>query len=180
MTTTSEARVYASSGTLHVAPRGTTMPTTTSAALDAAFKDCGETSADGLEVGFDSTTEVLERKWNGEAYLIGSKETTITFKLTLLDEMNDVAAKLFTGATPSGASIVYGKPDTTPQALVYTTIADDNSIKRILVPAGVVTEREPLMHKNDEATKYTITVTALYDETAGYCAKALHDVDFAS
>lgn len=75
--------VVASDGAIHVAPVGTTLPTSTSGSLNAAFVDLGYATPDGVTFGDSKTVEAI-RSWQSQVptrRLITERDSTISFAL---------------------------------------------------------------------------------------------------
>ncbi len=176
------SRVYGAGALFSFAPYGTTPPATTAAAIDAAYRDCGVTSDDGIEEAFEAKADVIARRHDGTPYIFGSKETTTTFKVTLLDALNPNAHELYTGtpaqaAVGGGSTIAVGKPDITPKAMLIQLVDSNGSAKWYDLPKAVVTDRGKVSNKNDKATAYELTITAAYDTAAGYSHRIILDTD---
>ena len=70
-------------GAVHWAPKGTTIPTSVSEALDAAFVDLGYLSEDGVAINQDNTSI---KAWGGD--------DVIVIKKTVLKEVRDAYGNL--------------------------------------------------------------------------------------
>lgn len=172
------------SGTCEVAPIGTALPTNAGTALDNSFVDLGEITADGLEAAFDTSSEVI-RNWAGEPVRVVISETSKTFKLTFLETNKDVLSLYYgsdvTSQLGDYSKLLVGQPDATPKSMVITLVdSADGSIKRYVIPRASVTEREPVMEKNEEATAYGVTIEAMYDATIGGLCEIQYDNDLTS
>jgi len=172
------------SGTCEVAVFGTALPTDAGSALDVAFVDLGEITADGLETAFDTSTDMI-RNWAGESVRTVTSETSVQFKLVFLETNKDVLNLYYGGTVTSQlgdkSALTVGQPDSTPKTIVITVIdSADGSIKRYVIPRAVVTEREAVMDKNEEATTYGVTIEALYDSTISGLAQIQYDNDLTS
>ena len=175
MTAEADIRVYGQSGVGAYAPIGSTLPTTASGALDAAFIDLGEISGeDGFEENFDAEGEVVARRWTGEVAAIAVPETTETFTFTCLEE-TEAVREFVRPNSVTGGSQLSGPGSGAGVAFVFTLIANDGRYKRIVVPEGVVTSRESVVSSNNEPAKYQVTVTARYNSTLGGCSKTYWD-----
>lgn len=184
MGTAANVRV-GTSGTCEMAPEGTTLPGDADDALDPLFVDLGEISVDGLESAFEVSTEDI-KNWAGETVRSLVTETMATFKITFLEERNQKVLELFYGQSVESqlgdlSRIKLAAPDNTPNAFVLTVNdSSDDSLKRYVIPRGVVTERETVNDKNSEASAYTCTITALRDDTVGGYGYVQFDNDLTS
>jgi len=162
--------VYGLAGVASVAALGTTLPTDATTAFSAGTS-LGEISGeDGFEDAYDSEGEVVARRWTGEPLVIATPETTETYTFTCLEESEQVREFVRPGTVTDNAQLS-GVPSNAGQVFVFTVRANSGAYKRIVVPRGVVTSREPVLHANGEVTAYKVTVTAIYDATLTACSK---------
>lgn len=156
-------------GAIYRAPLGTTLPTDATTALDAAFKDMGYISEDGLVNSNGPETEKI-KAWGGQTVLIVSTDKPDTFKLTFLESLN-----------PNVLGTVYGPDNVTADANAgtisivanaaalgeYVYVADirmrDGALKRIVIPNGALSELGDIVYKDDEAIGYETTLDAMPD-----------------
>lgn len=83
-------------GAVFGAPVGSTLPTTATEALAAAFKDLGYISEDGLSNGNSPTKETV-KEWGGAVVATIQTERPDTFTLTFLESENADVLKMIYG-----------------------------------------------------------------------------------
>jgi hypothetical protein len=173
-----------STGTCELAPLGTALPANANSALDAAFVDLGEISADGLEAAFDVSTEQV-RNWRGAVLRTLHTETTPTFKLMFM-ETSEAVVNLYYGSEVESqvgnvSRILLTTPSSEPQVMVITTVdLADNRFKRYVISRAVVSEREAISEVNSDAAMHGCTVSALWDDTLDGFGYVQFDDDLTS
>ena len=138
-------------GAIHTAPVGTTLPTSATEALDAAFVDLGYVSSDGLT---NSTNLEVEED---------------TFKYTLIEAKNkNVVGYVYgednvTGDLDTGLVIKVNNSDVPERSIVIDMILRDNVLKRIVIPSCKISEVEDIVYGDEEAIGYGTTVDCTPD-----------------
>lgn len=156
------------SGAAFSAPVGSTLPTDAITALDAAFKDLGFLSEDGLTRSRSLSSTTI-KEWGGLPVLITDDEDITTFKFKLIEYLNPEVQKLIngddnvTGTLANGISVEPG--DMQERAFVFWQRMRGNVAHRIVVPRGKITEIGDVVYKSNEAVAYDVTVTAINDGT---------------
>ena len=74
-------------GAIYVAPLGSTLPTDSTTALDAAFKCLGYVSEDGV-TNSNSPESDNVKAWGGDTVLVLQTDRPDSFALTLLEGLN--------------------------------------------------------------------------------------------
>lgn len=155
-------------GAIKVAPTGTTLPTSTSAALDGAFSDLGYCSDDGLTNGTNLEVQKI-KAWGGDTVLIiqSSKEDTFTFKLI---EVKNVEVLKFvygssnvSGDLTNGITINVNNTDVEEVSIVIDMIMSDNTAKRIVIPCAKISEVSDIVYGDEEAIGYETTIDCIPD-----------------
>lgn len=158
------------SGAIYVAPVGTTLPTDTSTALDAAFEALGYVSEDGVTNDNTPTVENI-KAWGGDIILtpVSSREDTFTF--TLLEVMNPTVLEMVygtsnvSGTLATGISIAVNNKQLGNYSVVIEMVLADNGAMRIVIPSACVSEVGTITYKDDEAIGYETTLTCQPDSS---------------
>lgn len=157
-------------GALFVAPLNTTLPTNTTAALDAAFSCLGYASEDG--VSNDASMETSEVKaWGGDTVLTTQTGKKDIWKVTLIEAMNtevlslaygdsNVSGDLSTGITVNANSKEHGG-----HSYVIDMVLNGSHVKRVVIPNGVVTEVGEIKYAGTDAVGYQLTIKAIPDSS---------------
>ena len=154
-------------GGVYVAPKGTTLPTDATTALDIAFNCLGYVSEDGLENSNDLTMSDI-KEWGGAIVYRSLTEMIDNFSLTLIESENIDVLKAVYGSNNvkenSGAIEIDVKTEDPEEMVwVFELSLRGNKKKRIVIPDGAVTARETISYTAEEAIGYGITVSAYPD-----------------
>ena len=160
-------------GAVHWAPLETTLPTSATASLDAAFVDLGYVSEDGLTNNNSPESDTV-KAWGGDTVLSLQTDRPDTFSLTLLEAMNADVLKTVYGSDnvvedASGNLTVKATAQDMPSGVwVFDMILKGGRAKRIVVPNGTISELGDIVYKDDEAVGYNITITDVPDTDGVY------------
>lgn len=135
-------------GKVYVAPKGSTLPTSASAALDAAFENFGYISSDGVTIsGSDSSSSIYA--WGGDSVRVISTEHTETVAFTPI-EINETVLKqtygednvtVATVGTTTTIAAVH-KGGTLPEVVIVVDAIPATGMKaRYVFPLAQLTER---------------------------------------
>ena len=156
-------------GAVFRAPLGTTLPTDTSSALDAAFMCLGYVSEDGVTNSNSPSTENI-KAWGGDIVLTSQTEKPDTFQFSLMETLNEEVLKATYGDDNVTADEASGEikvvANTTQQpncAWVIDTILRDGGKKRIVIPEAGVTEVGDITYADGSALMYETTISAMPD-----------------
>lgn len=151
-------------GIASVAPVGSTAPTDTTTALNAAFVSVGYVSEEGLVAGLTTdTTEI--KNWKGTTVKKVQTSSEITFKLKFL-EITRKTLELYTGGRFGGTNILgIDGPVRDPRAWVFDVLDPTNTWLRIYAPNAEITDRDDWDMSNANAG-LAVTMTA-YPGTSG-------------
>lgn len=156
------------SGAVYRAAKGTTPPTDATTSLAAAFKELGYCSEDGL-VNSNSPSVTTIKAWGGDTVLTIQEAKEDTFKLTLIEVLNDEVIKVVygssnvTGALSTGLTIKASADEPEEGVWAIETVLNSNTVKRFVIPHGKITEIGDITYSDSDAIGYEITITALPD-----------------
>lgn len=157
-------------GAIWVAPKGSTLPTDTATALDAAFKCLGYCSDDGLTNTTDLESETI-KAWGGDTVLTIQTSKDDKFGFTLIEVLNEDVLKFVFGSSnvsgdlSTGLTVAANNSDVEETALVIDMIMRDNTAKRIVIPDCKISEFGDLTYSDSEAVGYELTVTCMPDSS---------------
>lgn len=159
-------------GAVFVAPKGTTLPTDATTALDAAVFTClGYVSEDGLEN--QNELDVSEIKaWGGSIVYRSLNGLTDNFVLKLIESENEDVLKTVYGdnnVTVDGSGNIkvdIKAEDPQEKVWVFDLALRGNRAKRIVIPDGAITSRDAITYNDSDAIAYGITVSAYPDSNA--------------
>jgi len=157
-------------GAISLAPLTTTLPTTADGTLDVGFESLGYVSDEGLTRSMSLDTEVI-KAWGGDTVLVLDNGKTETYQFTLLDATSILSLKLMHGESnvtgnslASGISVKSNNSEKEKHAFVVDMIEAENTLHRIVIPKGVVTEIGDITYVDNEPIRGNVTITALADD----------------
>ncbi len=152
-------------GAVHWAPTGTAIPTDASAALAEAFVDMGYISEDGVTNSDERESEEI-KDWGGNTVLTLQTGKTDTFGMTFIEALNvDVLKRIYgsdnvSGTLATGITVRANADELETGVWVIDMIMTEGAKKRIVIPAGKITETEEITYASGEAVGYGVTITA--------------------
>lgn len=158
-------------GAISIAPLGTTLPTAADGTLNEAFKNFGYVSENGVTRSFDLSTETV-KAWGGDVVMVLDNGRTETFQFSLLEATSVDAMKLVNGDgnvtggdLASGISVTSNNAELVGHAFVIDMIEHQNTLHRIVIPNGVVTDIGDITYVDNEALQSSVTITAVADSS---------------
>lgn len=157
-------------GSVYVAPLGTTLPTDATTALGSAFKSLGYVSENGMTNGntFDSTKI---KEWGGGTVLDVEDNYNDNFNFELLETLDVEVLKTVygsanvTGSLSAGISVSV-KPEQHPDLCwVFEMIMRGNVAKRIVLPSASISSLAEIQYRANAAAAYGITLAAHLDSS---------------
>ena len=155
-------------GAVFRAVAGTTPPADATTSLAAAFKDLGYCSEDGL-VNSNSPSSTNIKAWGGDTVLSIQEEKEDTFQLTLIEALNTEVLKAvygstnITGALNTGLTVKANSKEPEDGVWAIELVLNSNTVKRVVIPKGKITEIGDISYTDSDAIGYEITITALPD-----------------
>lgn len=159
----------AKAGAIFRAALGTTLPTSATEALNAAFKALGYVSEDGV-TNANSPSSDKAKAWGGATVLNFFDDKSDTWKMKLIEALNPEVLKTVygednvTGDLVSGISVSADTTEYDYYSWVIDMVLKNNVAKRIVIPNASITELEEIVYKDNEAIGFGITISALPDE----------------
>lgn len=157
-------------GAVFVMPRTATIPTSATTPLPDEATCLGYVSEDGLENANDMTMNPI-KEWGGAIVYRSLTELVDNFSLTLIESENpDVLKNVYgddnvTVADSTGEIAVDVKADDPQEKIwIFDLALRGSKKKRIVIPDGAITAREPIAYNSEDAIAYGITVSAYPDE----------------
>jgi hypothetical protein len=161
-------------GELFSAPVGTTAPTDSSTALDAAFTGHGYVSDDGVTETWDDSVDTIVAWQNATTVRASRTESTMTLACTLLQTRGSNLELFYPGSSVEANGDEYKievKPPTSDRREFVLNVVDGDDLIRIYVGNGELTDRGDVPYKNGDAVMYPVTITAFPDTNGNLMVK---------
>ena len=157
-----------STGAIWVAPKGSTLPQSTSEALDAAFNCLGYVSDAGVVNSTSLETNKI-KAWGGDTVLVILSSKEDTYKFTLIEVKNlDVLKFVYgsdnvSGSLQTGIAITANNSQPEEVSLVIDMIMSDNTAKRVVIPTATISDVGDITYSDSDAIGYETTVDCIPD-----------------
>lgn len=157
-------------GAVYVAPTGTTAPTASGSALDAAFIDLGYVSADGISEAIDKSTSQVRAWQDGSLVREIVSDGTYSLEMTFI-ETNEAVLELYYGSAITSGELGVNPRATGGRQSFVVDVIDGTAVERIYIPAGEITSVGERTLASGEAIGYNVTITAYADATSDVATK---------
>lgn len=156
-------------GAIWRAPKGTTLPTDPISKLDEAFKNLGFISEDGVTNSMNISNEAT-KAWGGDIVLNSQSDKSDTWKMKLLESLNeDVLKTIFgndnvTKDQESGVlSVAANSDEMEESSYVIDMILKGEKLKRVVIPSAKITSLADVSYKTNLPVAYEITLGLIPD-----------------
>ena len=153
-------------GAIWRAPLGTALPAAVDTALDNAYKCLGYCSEDGVTNATNISTENI-KAWGGDIVDTPMTEKIETYQFKAIESLNiDVLKAAYgddnvTGTAATGITVRHNANDQKAGVYVVDMILRDGGKQRTVIPNAKLTNLGDVVYKDNEATGYEMTFTAL-------------------
>lgn len=160
MANTAANVVVAVTGSANYAPSGTALPTTALSALDAAFKEAGYISENGVtqSIGADSTE--IKAWQNADIVRTVQTSHSLTYQFEMMESSAAVLEAYYGNYTAGAVQITGAQPGIRPWVF---NVLDGSAKVRIVAPFAQITERGDVSYVNGDAVMYPVTLTCYPD-----------------
>lgn len=164
MATTSANVAVGSSGEVHKAPAGTTIPTDSTTAMDAAFVGLGYNSSNGVGERIGRQTTTITAWQNGDEVLEVTTSHTVEYTTELLETSSKTLETYYGNFTAAGGKVEI-KADLAPRGRFVIEVLDRGKVCRIVIPDGQVFANGDVNYQNAEAVSYPIRIKCFPDSS---------------
>ncbi len=167
------AKPISVTGGIKVAPLGTVTPTDPTSVLNAAFKELGYVTEDGLKLSHDASDDKI-KVWGGVTIRTIRSDYSATITGTLVSTLDvDVLENVFGDSLvtqKSGFIAIKHAADIAPEKvyIIETKDASNGGRKRYVIPKGQISVSGDVNLSHKEITGFEITIEALADKD-GVC-----------
>ena len=157
-------------GAIYRAPSGTTLPNDATTALASAFVCLGYVSEDGLTNDNSPESEDI-KAWGGDTVLTVQASKDDKFGFTLIEALNaDVLKTIYgdanvSGTLATGITVQANSKDLTEYVWAIDMIMRGGALKRIVIPAGKVSEVGTITYSDGDAVGYEVTLGTAPDSS---------------
>ena len=158
-------------GAVYIAPVSTALPTSANSELAEGFKALGYISDSGL-TNDNSHSVTSIKAWGGDVVLELANEKPDSFQCTFIETLNvDVLKAVYgsdnvTGDLETGITVKATNNELVENAFVVDMVLREGVLKRIVIPAGVITGVSQISYADTAAIGYQTTISAHPDSTS--------------
>lgn len=154
-------------GAVFRAVKGTTPPTDAASELSSDFVCLGYISDEGLKNNESRTTQTI-KAWGGDTVHIAQTDKSDTFTMTFIEALNPDVLKTVHGAANVTGNLSEGlavavNSDMLDEYVWVVEMILNGVLKRVVIPAGQVTNVNEVTYDDDSAVGYAVTLSALPD-----------------
>lgn len=155
-------------GAIYSAPLGTTLPKDATTALADTFKSLGYISEDGMTNSNSPSSDNI-KAWGGDTVASVQTEKEDTFTSTLIEATNvEVLKEVYgknnvSGTLETGITIKANSIELEEHVIIVDMLLKGGILKRIVLPAGKVSEIGDITYGGSDAIGYETTWTAIPD-----------------
>lgn len=156
-------------GAVYRAPKGTTLPTDATTALGEAFVGLGYISDEGLKNNESRTSQAI-KAWGGDTVHMAQTDKSDTFTMTFIEALNPEVLKTVhgdgnvTGTLAEGLTVTANSDELDEYVWAVEMILN-GALKRVVIPAGQVTNVNEVTYDDTSAVGYAVTLSALPDSS---------------
>ena len=156
-------------GAIYRAKLSTALPTDAVSELSIGFESLGHVSDDGLTNGSTRDSQQI-KAWGGAVVDESQTSFADTFKFKLIEATNTTVLKTVfgdknvTGDLATGISVTVNSEEQEEFSWVVDTILKNNTLKRMVIPKGKVTNVADIVYADGKVIGYEITITAFLDD----------------
>lgn len=154
-------------GAVYRAPAGTTPPPDATTALDAAFKELGFVSEDGVTNNNSPESDNI-KAWGGQVVMVVQTEKPDEWQLTFIEATNPEVLKTVYGdgnvtedAEAGTITVQATAAQLAEHPYVIDMVLNGGALKRVVIPNGSLKEVGEIVYKDDEPIGYQVTLAAL-------------------
>ena len=154
-------------GAIYYSTLPATLPTTADGAL-SGFTCLGYISEDGITNSNTRESDTF-KAWGGDTVLTSQTDYSDTFNFKLLEVLKkEVLQTVFgaanvTGDIATGLKVEANSKELGSCAWVIDMIMRDDTLNRIVIPNGKISEIGDIVYSSSDLTAYDVTVTAFPD-----------------
>jgi hypothetical protein len=165
-------------GEAYWAPTGSTAPTDSVSALNAAYKGLGYLSDDGVAEKWDDSVDTIVAWQSATTVRSATTKSTGTMSFTLI-ETNGLSLQTFhRGSVVTGGGSAFTldvKPIVAAPAQWVFHVIDGTKLIRISVKNGEITERGEVTYKNGVPIGYPVVLMCYPDASGNLMTKFSND-----